>query len=221
MKYQHMDINQHPLQWQPGKAVCVGRNYVDHIHELNNTTPTTPLLFMKPTSAMIDLTTPIQWPTAYGSCHYELELALLITETISKQQPEQIQLETFYYGLAIDLTLRDLQNQLKNNGHPWEKAKAFDGSCVLSPFMHSHQIKQLNNIEFKLSINNEIRQHGLTQQMMTTIPELISTASQFFTLEPGDVFLTGTPAGVGPLRSKDQLKLYLNDYCFNHTITVV
>ncbi|ODN43443.1 fumarylacetoacetate hydrolase family protein [Piscirickettsia litoralis] len=221
MKYQHTDIHQQILDFPPGKVVCVGRNYVDHIRELKNTIPTSPLLFIKPASSIINLTTPIQWPKEYGACHYELELALLITQTISKAKPQDIQLNQFYYGLAIDLTLRDLQSQLKEKGHPWEKAKAFDGSCVLSPFIHSQEIKQLDNIEFKLSINNELRQHGFTQQMITAIPKLITEASRFFTLEPGDVLLTGTPAGVGPLNPGDRLDFSLNDYRFSDTATVM
>lgn len=222
MKYQHNNIHHQPLPFTPGKAVCVGRNYVDHVHELNNTIPTSPLLFIKPASAFTDLKAPIHWPTEHGSCHYELELALLITQPISKADATAIQLDQFYYGLAIDLTLRDLQSQLKEQGHPWEKAKAFDGSCILSPFMSYQELQDNNNstdnsqqnIKFNLLINSKLRQQGNTQQMITPIPELIAEASAFFTLEPGDILLTGTPAGVGPLKSGDSLELCLNDYCF-------
>jgi 2-keto-4-pentenoate hydratase/2-oxohepta-3-ene-1,7-dioic acid hydratase in catechol pathway len=115
-------------------------------------------------------------------------------------------------GIALDLTLRDLQNELKQKGHPWEKCKAFDGSCPLSAFEPTASFKALDNIELQLTVNGAIRQKGSSRQMLTDILSLIGYMSQWFTLNPGDVVLTGTPAGVGPLSPGDQLQIDLLDH---------
>ncbi|HSG60054.1 MAG TPA: fumarylacetoacetate hydrolase family protein [Pseudomonadales bacterium] len=185
----------------PGKIVCIGRNYAEHAKELNNPIPTSPLLFIKTANAVVPFEQPIRIPRAFGSCHHELEIALLMGEE-----------GVVGVGLALDLTLRDLQDQLKAQGHPWEKAKAFDGACPLSNFVVLDDAlkDQLGNLQLKLVRNGNLQQQGNSAQMLTPVPALLEEIAKYFTLLPGDVVLTGTPAGVGPLVSGDQLEAELS-----------
>ena len=134
--YNHTATNGEKLALPVGKVVCVGRNYLDHIQELGNEVPEQAILFIKPATAMCDMRQPIQIPSEFGECHNELEVALLIGKDLAGTQlsDDEIAAALVGLGLGLDLTLRDVQNTLKANGHPWERAKAFDGSCPLSPF---------------------------------------------------------------------------------------
>lgn len=216
MNYQHQFIDGSIPVLPIGKVVCVGRNYAEHARELNNPLPTMPLLFIKPATALWVMAQPIRLPTYSQECHYELEVAVLIGSKLKQASLEQVKNAIIGYGLALDLTLRDIQQQLKQQGHPWERAKAFDGSCPMSPFIKSAAVANPQQFDFSLSINGEIKQHGQTQDMLWPIDELIAHISNYFTLLPGDVVLTGTPAGVGPLRPGDKLELKLaQEYQFN------
>lgn len=212
MEYKSIDGN--TLKFTPGKVVCVGRNYIRHIKELSNEVPDEPVLFMKPSTAMIDYEDGISLPKRFGAVHHELELAVLITEKLKNASVEAVKNSPFLFTVALDLTFRDLQQQLKDRGLPWEKAKSFDGSCVLGRWIEDFLLEKAQNAEIHLSINNEIRQHANTREMITPIAELISYASDFFTLMPGDVILTGTPAGVGALNPGDRLVMTLNEISF-------
>lgn len=195
-----------------GKIVCVGRNYAEHAKELNNPVPTTPLLFMKPASAAVPLEAPIALPPDRGEVHFETELAVLIGSTLHGATAEQVAEAIAGYALALDLTLREVQSQLKEKGHPWEVAKAFDGACPLSAFVPPDQLPALGeNLDFSLEIDGETRQEGHTRDMINAIAPLIAHMSSHFTLNPGDVILTGTPKGVGPLRQGQKLRLKLSD----------
>ena len=132
---------------------------------------------------------------------------MLIGQTISKISVDDAPQAIAGYGLALDLTLRDLQNQLKKQGYPWEVAKAFDGACPLSPFIKPEQFKDISQTEFSLTVNGQSRQHGFTQDMITPVYELIAYISQIFTLQAGDIVLTGTPEGVAALQRGDELVL--------------
>ncbi|MCX4027169.1 fumarylacetoacetate hydrolase family protein [Endozoicomonas sp. SM1973] len=211
-QYHHKWIDGSPINLSCNKVVCIGRNYAAHAAELDNPIPDTPLLFIKPTTAIVPLEQPLQLPDNLGEVHYETELAILIQHPVKSASPEAAVNAVGGLGLALDLTLRDLQSQLKEKGHPWEKAKAFDGSCPLSPFIPYHASMPLDNLHFELKINGLPVQQGHTKLMLTSVANLISYASQFFTLLPGDVILTGTPKGVGKLASGDQLTLQLQDY---------
>lgn len=192
----------------PGKVVCVGRNYVDHIAELNNAVPSEPLLFMKPTSALVHLDDEIAIP-AGELCHNELELALLIQSPLAAGETyfdEQIMAAIWGAGLALDLTLRDLQSRLKQQGHPWERAKSFDGSCPVSGFVPMENIADLQALNFSLEVNQQQRQHGNSAHMIYNCVTLIKAITGSFSLLPGDIVLTGTPKGVGPLVAGDILK---------------
>lgn len=199
--------------FQTGKAICVGRNYAAHAAELNNPVPTEPLLFIKPGSALQSLTNRITL-SDLGPVHYETELTVLISKPMHQASPEESIAAISGIGLGLDLTLRELQSELKSQGHPWEKSKAFDGSGVISPFLPPPAAGELARQEFTLHINDELRQHGLSSQMLTPIPELISYISNFFSLEPGDIVFTGTPQGVGVLEPGSSLGLSLGDYSF-------
>jgi 2-keto-4-pentenoate hydratase/2-oxohepta-3-ene-1,7-dioic acid hydratase in catechol pathway len=186
-----------------GKVVCVGRNYLEHARELGNEVPGEPVLFIKPNSSIIGPGEEIVIPPWSGDCQHEVELALLIGRT-GKDVPEQEAMTLIAgYGVAIDLTLRDVQSALKSKGLPWEKAKAFDTSCPLSPFVPAAQVPDPQRLRLTLKVNGSVRQDGNTAQMLHSIPRLLATITTFFTLQRGDVVLTGTPAGVGPLHCGD------------------
>ncbi len=193
-----------------GKIVCVGRNYADHAKELNNPVPTEPILFIKPATAAADMTQPFPIPTNRGSCHVETEMALLIGSTLTRASEAKAGRAIAGVGLGFDLTLRDLQSSLKQKGHPWEKAKAFDGSCPLSTFVSPGEI-DWQNLQLRLRRNGQLQQDGNSRDMLTPVLELVSYISEYFTLEAGDVVLTGTPAGVGPLAPGDKLEAELVD----------
>jgi 5-carboxymethyl-2-hydroxymuconate isomerase len=184
-----------------GKIVCLARNYAEHARELGNETPPAPVLFMKPASSLISDGDTVRIPTYSQECHYEVELAVLIG-TRARNVPADKALEHVAgYGVSIDMTLRDVQNQLKAKGLPWEIAKGFDTACPLSDFVPAGAIADPHNVSLQLAVNGECRQNGTTADMIHRIPQIIAHVSAIFTLEPGDVILTGTPAGVGPVRA--------------------
>jgi len=209
MPYQPHFSDGTPFNYPLGKVVCVGRNYVEHAKELNNPIPSTPILFIKPATAVTPFSETINLPQGLGECHYETELAVLIGKKLTKATSEDIDAAIVGYGLGLDLTLRKVQSKLKEKGHPWEIAKSFDGSCPLSSFVHPCELKNYSNIEFQLKIDGELRQHGKTSDMITAIKPLVAYISKHFTLMPGDIVLTGTPAGVGLLESGMKLEASL------------
>lgn len=190
-------------QFSIGKIVCLARNYAEHARELGNETPAAPVLFMKPASSVIGDGQPVVIPAYSRECHYEVELALLIGKQCRSTSPETALEFVAGYGVAIDMTLRDVQNQLKAKGLPWEIAKGFDTSCPLSDFVSAESITDPHALNLKLAVNGEIRQNGTSSDMINRIPQIVAHISAIFTLEPGDVILTGTPAGVGPVRAGD------------------
>lgn len=204
MSYRHRNNTGQELDLPVGKVVCVGRNYVEHALELNNPVPTEPILFIKPSTAVVDMRQPIGIPSEQGSCHIETEIALLIDTKLCRATERKAAEAIAGFGLGFDLTLRDIQTELKQKGLPWEMAKAFDGSCPLSGFLPVSR-PQWDNIGLQLQRNGDVQQHGNSIDMITPIVSLVAYISQYFTLLPGDVVLTGTPAGVGPLSVGDEL----------------
>ncbi|BFM13408.1 fumarylacetoacetate hydrolase family protein [Simiduia litorea] len=192
-----------------GKIICVGQNYADHIKEMGSNVGTEPMLFIKTAGCARDMAKPFSVPTRWGCCHFETEMSVLIGARLQDASPAQGLASVVGIGLAFDLTLRELQAALKQKGHPWEKAKGFDGSAPLSAFVAPPE--DLQNVGLRLTRNGVVTQDGNTRDMLTPVGELLAYASQFFTLEPGDVLLTGTPAGVGPLESGDELVAQLLD----------
>ena len=191
------------------KAVCVGRNYKDHAKEMNQPVPTEPVLFMKPAACFIDMKSPIPMIQDKGSFHYEGEITILIGEELVKASEDQVLNAITGIGLGLDLTLRDLQFEFKDKGKPWEKAKAFDKSCPLSPFEPVSSFPDLDDINISLRLNGKLRQEASSKEMVFRIVPLITHISSWFTLNPGDVIMTGTPAGVGSLSPGDELELEL------------
>jgi 5-carboxymethyl-2-hydroxymuconate isomerase len=188
-----------------GKILCIGRNYSDHIKELGNPTPDAPVIFIKPASSVIAEGEAIVIPSYSHDCHHEAELALLIGRK-GKDIPVDRAMEAIAgYGVGIDLTLRDVQSELKKKGLPWEIAKGFDTSCPLSAFVEASGVADPQNLQIRMTVNGEVRQDGNTSMMIHRIPSIISYMSGRFTLEPGDVILTGTPAGVSRIVSGDRL----------------
>lgn len=209
--FQHKDINGKSLNTSVGKVVCVGRNYAEHAKELGNEIPDTPILFIKPATSVVSLEDGFSIPTDQGSVHHEAEIALLVCEETKNISVDQAWNKISHVGLALDLTLRDVQSKLKEKSHPWEIAKAFDGACPLSKWVALDLVSNRDSIAIQLGKNGELKQNGNSTQMITSIPELIAYMSSIFTLMPGDVILTGTPAGVGPLEQGDQLRAILDD----------
>jgi 5-carboxymethyl-2-hydroxymuconate isomerase len=188
-----------------GKILCLGRNYVEHIRELGNETPDAPLIFIKPASSVIGEGEAVVIPPYSRDCHHEAELALLIGRK-GKDIPEERAMEHVAgYGVAIDLTLRDVQAELKKKGLPWEIAKGFDTACPLSDFVEASRVPDPHDLRVRMTVNGETRQNGHTSMMIHRIPAIIRHMSACFTLEPGDVILTGTPAGVSRILPGDRL----------------
>jgi acylpyruvate hydrolase len=189
-----------------GKIVCIGRNYSEHIKELGNQTPDKPVIFMKPASAILASGGTVTIPTYSDECHHEIELAVLIGKEAKNITAEQALHHVAGYAVALDLTLRDVQNVQKKKGLPWEIAKSFATSCPLSDFVTKDRVPNPQKLRLTLSVNGEVRQDGNTADMMLPLAELISAVSEYFTLEEGDILLTGTPSGVGRICSGDRLE---------------
>ena len=205
------------MNTRPSKIICVGRNYVDHAKELGNVIPDCPVLFIKSPSSLVSLEQGISWNSAWGNCHYECELSLRIDRRLTATSLKEDVLQAIgAITLGLDLTLRELQDDLKKKGQPWERAKAFDGSCILATWVDVAEISDWNNIHYTLHINNQLRQTGDTSLLIFDIASLLVDISQVFTLEPGDVVMTGTPAGVAALVSGDQLTMTLQGKTQDH-----
>ena len=187
------------------KIICIGRNYAAHIEELKNEKPGQPVVFLKPDTALIKGEAPFYYPDFSSNIHHEIELVLKISKEGKYIQPQFAHRYFEEIGLGIDFTARDLQDQCKAKGLPWEIAKAFIGSAPIGNFKPVSEFSDLKNIDFHLEINGEVKQKGNTSLMLFDFATIISYVSQFFTLKKGDLIYTGTPAGVGPVQTGDQL----------------
>jgi 2-keto-4-pentenoate hydratase/2-oxohepta-3-ene-1,7-dioic acid hydratase in catechol pathway len=194
------------------KIICIGRNYVEHARELNNPLPKSPVFFLKPDTALLIKNRPFYYPDFSHDIHYETELVLKICK-VGKSIPEQFAADFFdQVGLGIDFTARDLQQQCKEKGLPWEIAKGFDYSAPVSDhFIPKEQLPDLQNIQFHLMLNGVKVQDGKSSDMIFSFEKIISYVSGFITLRTGDLIFTGTPAGVGPVKIGDQLEAFLEN----------
>lgn len=192
--------------YRVGKILCVTRNYRAHAAELGNVPPTQPVFFLKPSSSIIGQGETAVIPPFSHNCQHEVELAVLIGKWGKNIAPETALNHVAGYGIGIDLTLRDLQGDLKAKGLPWSMAKGFDTSCPLSNFIPASQITDPQALDISLYVNDELRQQGNSAEMIHSVQTLISAASAIFSLEEGDILLTGTPSGVGPLVRGDRLR---------------
>lgn len=197
-----------------GKVVCVGRNYAAHARELGNEVPKSPLLFMKPASCVVSIHNDIIRPDAavFGDTHYEAELCVQLSNDLSKATIEQAQRAIGGVTLGLDLTLRELQSQLKAKGEPWERAKCFDGACVLADWLDPKAFGDLTQVRYQLYINEMLVQDGDSALMLFPIYDLLAEISHTFSLQAGDVIMTGTPSGVGIIEASDRLKLVLDTH---------
>ncbi|MFL1011328.1 fumarylacetoacetate hydrolase family protein [Flavisericum labens] len=193
------------------KLICIGRNYTEHIKELENEKPEEPVLFLKPDTAILLKKQPFFIPDFSNEVHYEVEVLVKINRVgkyIDKKFAHKYYNEI---GLGIDFTARDLQSQLKEKGLPWEKAKSFDGAAVIGRWMHKNELADLNQLAFSLKKNDKIVQNGNTSHMLWKIDELIEYVSKYFTLKIGDIIFTGTPAGVGKVEANDKLNGFIEN----------
>lgn len=191
------------------KIFCIGRNYALHAQELNNEIPEKPLVFMKPPTALLKGDKPFYYPEFSKNIHFEGELVVRICKNGKHIQEKFAKNYYDQVTLGLDLTARDLQNDLKSKGHPWEIAKGFDSSAVIGNFVPL--AGDLSDISFTIRKNNEIVQNGYYQDMLFSIDYLIHYISQFFMLQTGDLIYTGTPAGVGPIEIGDVFEGFLQE----------
>lgn len=191
------------------KIIAIGRNYAEHAKELNNPIPTTPVIFLKPDTAVLKDNKPFYLPDFSDDVHYELEVVLKICKE-GKHIAEKFAAN--YYdeiGLGIDFTARDIQSKHKEKGLPWELAKAFDNSAPISTFTSKSEFEDLYNLNFELKVNGESRQKGHTKDLLFSFEKIISFVSQYITLKKGDLIFTGTPEGVGKINKGDKLEAWL------------
>lgn len=193
------------------KIICIGRNYVDHISELNNEKPTEPVIFMKPDTAVLPKKTPFVLPAFSEDVHHEVEILVKICKVGKYISPKFAHKYYDEIGLGIDFTARDVQNKLKEKGLPWEKAKSFDHSAVIGSFLSKNDFPSLENINFELKSNGNSVQIGNTNLMLWKINELVAYVSQYFTLKKGDIVFTGTPKGVAKVVEGDILEGFIED----------
>lgn len=187
------------------KIICVGRNYRDHAAELGNEVPDEIVLFLKPESALLDPSQSFTIPSFTKDLHYEVEVVLRVSTRVKEQTVSNYREVCDAVTVGLDFTARDIQSGLKAKGLPWEKAKAFDGSALVGEFVSvTDELR-----EFSLVKNGKVVQRGTTHQMIYGFSAILSAASAYFTLEPGDLVFTGTPAGVGPVHSADRLEGFL------------
>lgn len=203
--------NSERLRASIGKVVCVGRNYAAHAQELGNEVPSAPMLFMKPASSVVSIRHDIERPNPamYGETHYEAELCIQLAAELSKATLEEAKQAIGGVTLGLDLTLRELQTELKAKGHPWERAKCFDGACVLADWLDPQTFGDFKNVHYQLFINDALKQDGDSALMLFPVYELLVNISHAFSLQAGDVIMTGTPSGVGVLQAGDALTLKL------------
>lgn len=193
------------------KIICVGRNYAEHIQELNNEQPEDPVIFLKPETAIPLKNEPFFYPEFSNDVHYEVEILVKINR-VGKNIDEKFAHR--YYdevGIGIDFTARDVQSKLKAKGLPWELAKGFNGSAPMSGFVPKTDFPDLQNLNFRLDLNGQTRQVGNTSLMLFKVDYLIAFVSRYFLLQQGDILFTGTPKGVGPVQPGDRLTAYIED----------
>jgi acylpyruvate hydrolase len=196
------------------KIICIGRNYAEHAKEMKAETPTEPVFFMKPETALVRDGWPFFYPEFSKEIHHEVEIVIKICK-VGKNIQRQFAYK--YYdelSIGIDFTARDLQAQCKAKGLPWEKAKAFDGSAPIGKFVPISQFKNINDINFRLDINGKTIQQGNTKDMIFSFDTIIEYVSKFVTIKDGDLIYTGTPVGVGPVNIGDKLEAFIENEKF-------
>lgn len=191
------------------KILAIGRNYVDHIKELNNEVPTEPVIFTKPDTALLQNNDPFYYPEFSSNIHYEVEIVLKINR-MGKYIAEKHAGSYFdEIGIGIDFTARDLQDKAKKKGLPWTLAKGFNHSAPISKFAKKNEFKDIKDLDFSLEIDNELKQKGNTKLMIYDFEYIIAYISKYITLKKGDLIFTGTPKGVGAVKRGDMLEAFI------------
>jgi len=193
------------------KIVCVGKNYGKHAQEMGGQVPDKPLIFLKPATAYVTEGNPIKFPVGCGELHHEVELGVVIGRKGSNISESEAMDYVGGYAITLDMTARDWQSTAKKEGTPWSIAKGFDTSCPVGSFIPKESIGDPNSLQLWCKVNGNLKQNGNTSDMVFKIPHLISFISQYFTLETGDLILTGTPEGVGPVNPGDTIEVGLGD----------
>lgn len=193
------------------KIIAIGRNYTEHIEELKNERPSEPVVFLKPDTALLKNNAPFFHPDFSENIHHEVELVLKISKEGKYIQKQFAHRYFEEIGIGIDFTARDLQEKCKSKGLPWEIAKAFNGSAPIGSFLPVAEFPQLDDINFHLHINGELRQKGNTSMVLFDFAEIIAYVSKFFTLKKGDLIFTGTPSGVSKINVGDRLEAFIED----------
>ena len=192
------------------KIICIGRNYLDHANELGNKIPTSPLFFLKPDTAIQPKGHPFFIPDFSNNIHFEVELVVKISKNGKNINEKFAQKYYDEIGIGIDFTARDIQEDCKKNGLPWEKAKGFDGSAQISNEFINKKSLKLEDINFNLNLNNSLMQKGNSKNMIFSFDQIISYISKYYTLRAGDLIYTGTPSGVGKVEIGDSLSCFIN-----------
>ena len=193
------------------KILAIGRNYAAHIEELQNERASEPVVFLKPDTALLENGAPFPYPAFSTDVHHEVEVLLRVSRTAKAVTEADAPNHYDALGLGIDFTARDLQQQAKQRGWPWALAKSFDGSAPVSAFRAKAELGDLNQLRFHLAVNGQVRQRGHTALMIFSFDFIVAYLSRFFTLHPGDIIFTGTPAGVAAVAPGDRLRGYLAD----------
>lgn len=191
---------------RPGKILCIGRNYAKHAAEMQSAVPDQPMVFLKPSTALVASGEPLRIPPPTNDVHHEIELVVVIGRGGAHIREEEALDHVDGYAVGLDMTARDLQAQAKKKGHPWSVAKGFDTFAPVGEFIPALSVPDPQDLELTLEINGTVRQHGFTRDMIFPVARLIAFCSTIFTLEPGDLLFTGTPEGVGPVREGEVLE---------------
>jgi 5-carboxymethyl-2-hydroxymuconate isomerase len=207
-----LHIKNSKKEYPTGKIVCVGRNYAEHAKELGNDVPERPVLFLKPSSSIIYSGEEVIHPTFSNELHHEVELVLLIGENVKNASVEEAEKAIIAYGVGLDMTLRDVQNELKKKGHPWTLAKCFDTSAVISDFILKKEYKLKQDEKIELRVNGEIRQNDILSNMIFKPIQLVEYISRVMKLEKGDLIFTGTPSGVSKVSRGDKIEARIGDF---------
>ena len=193
------------------KILAIGRNYAAHIEELNNERPAEPVVFMKPDTALLENDAPFYYPDFSQDIHFEVEILLKISRTGKYIQEKFAHKYYDEIGIGIDFTARDLQQKAKEKGLPWLIAKGFNGSAPISSFQPKDNFSNLQDLNFSLEVDSEVRQQGNTRLMLFSFDEIVAYLSRFFTLKRGDIIFTGTPQGVGAIQQGNVLTAYIEE----------
>ena len=201
-----ISLPQRPAPVPVGKLLCIGRNYADHAAEMNREAPDEPMVFLKPTSALIRTGGTVELPPQSQEVHHEVELVAVIGKEGKNISRDEVLDHVAAYAVGLDMTARDLQATAKEQRHPWSVAKGFDTFAPLGPLTSAAAVEDPQDLRIRLSVNGEVRQNASTRRLLFPVGELVQYCSQLFTLSPGDLLYTGTPSGVGPVADGDELE---------------